>query len=191
MAFDAQTIIQKELDAGETLLWSGIPKQGTILRGSDALMIPFSLLWGGFAIYWEVMALSISQENADSASMIFPIFGLPFVAVGLYMIFGRFIHDARRRANTFYGLTDQRAIIVSGLFSKAVKSLNLSSLSDLSLNESGDKSGTITFGHDNPFASLSWAFGLPGMGGNGTPKFELIANAKEVYNKLRRQRAGN
>ena len=29
--------------------------------------------------------------------------------------------------------------------------------------------------------------GLPGMGGSTTPKFELIEDAKQVYNELRAQ----
>lgn len=59
MNYDVQMIIQKELDSGEGLLWAGTPKQGTIFKGTDVFMIPFSLLWGGFAIFWEYMALTM------------------------------------------------------------------------------------------------------------------------------------
>lgn len=187
MNFDAQQIIQRELDSGEKLIWAGAPKQGTVFRGSDVFMIPFSLFWGGFAIFWEVMALSIPKDDAGAVVYVFPLFGLPFVIVGLYMIFGRFIYDAKKRGKTFYGLTDQRAIIVSGLFSKSVKSLNLVTLTDVSLKEKSDLSGTITFGHENQTANFFGGNSFLGMGVNNAPKFELIENAKDVYNKLRAQ----
>jgi len=187
MNYDAQLAIQKELDSGERLLWAGAPKQGTLLKSSDIFMIPFSLLWGGFAIFWETMALQIPSNKAGTVDIVFPLFGIPFVLVGLYMIFGRFIYDSRKRSRTFYGLTDQRAIIVSGLFGKNVKSLNLKTMSEVSLSENQNGYGTIVFGQENPMASMFLGGGFPGMGGSATPKFELIENAKQVYNQLRAQ----
>ena len=187
MNYEAQTVIQRELDAGEQLLWAGMPKQGVILRGSDVFMIPFSLLWGGFAIFWEAMALQIPSGKAGPVDIIFPLFGIPFVLAGLYMIFGRFFYDSKKRAKTFYGLTDQRAIIVSGLFSKGVKSLNVKTMSDVSLTEKENGYGTIVFGQEMQMMSMFVGGGLPGMGGSTTPKFELIENAKRVYNQLREQ----
>lgn len=187
MNHEAHLKIQRELDSGEKLIWADMPKQGVIFRGFDVFMIPFSLLWGGFAIFWEIMALSIPNEEAGAAGYVFPLFGIPFVLIGLYLIFGRFVHDSKRRANTFYGLTNQRAIMISGLFNKEVKSLNLASLSDVSLTEKGDMSGTITFGQENLMTNFLFANNFPGMGMNTVPKFELIENAKEVYNKIREQ----
>ena len=187
MNFDAQQAIQKELDSGERLLWAGAPKQGTIFRSSDILMVPFSLLWGGFAIFWETMALQIPTNKAGAIGIVFPLFGIPFVLIGLYMIFGRFIYDSKKRSKTFYGLTNQRAIIVSGLLGKNVKSLNLRTLSDVSLSENANGYGTIVFGQENQMMSVFMGGGFPGMGGTNTPKFELIENAKQVYSQLREQ----
>jgi hypothetical protein len=101
MNYEVREIIKKELDSGENLLWAGIPRQGAVFRGSDMFTIPFSLLWGGFAIFWETMALAIPNKEAGPISIIFPLFGIPFVLAGLYMIFGRFIYDSKKGLKLF------------------------------------------------------------------------------------------
>ena len=162
----------------ERVLWAGRPRQGVVFRSSDAFMIPFSLLWGGFAIFWETMAIM------SGAPFFFVLWGIPFVLVGLYMIFGRLVVDAMQRERTFYGVTDQRIIIVSGLTNRKVKSLNLRTLSDVSLSEKEDRSGSITFGTRHP---MSWWWGgmtWPGMP-HAVPSFEMIADAKRVYEDIR------
>ena len=53
MTVDASQVITRELGADESLLWSGQPRKGIAFRSSDVFLIPFSILWGGFAIFWE------------------------------------------------------------------------------------------------------------------------------------------
>lgn len=185
----AQMAIQKELGPGERMLWAGMPQQGIVFRGSDVFMIPFSLLWGGFAIFWEIMALQIPSKEPGPIGVIFPLFGIPFVLIGLYMIVGRFFYDSKKRTKTFYGLTDQRVVIVSGIFNKDVKSLSLKAMSDVSLSEKQNGSGTIVFGQENPMMAMFMGGGMPGMGGSMTPKFEHIDHARQVYNQIRAQQS--
>jgi hypothetical protein len=173
--------IQSQLSSGESILWSGQPRQGIFLRGADALMIPFSLLWGGFAIFWEASVIS------SDAPFFFVLWGVPFVLVGLYMIVGRFFADAKQRAHTFYAVTNERILIVSGLLTQKVRSLNLRTLPDLSLSESRNAEGTISFGSGSPFASMFGGFsGWPGMNSRLGPRFEQIENAKAVYEIIRK-----
>lgn len=70
--------------------------------------MPFSLLWGGFSIFWSISAL------VGGAPVPFALFGVPFVALGLYFIFGRFIYKAKRKRQTVYGLTEGRALVAVG-----------------------------------------------------------------------------
>jgi hypothetical protein len=105
--------------------------------------------------------------------------------MGLHIIFGRFLVDAKQRANTFYGVTNQRIIIVSGLLNKKIKSLNLRTLSDVSVDERATGRGTISFGASN--LSSWWTSGMawPGMP-SAPPAFELIENPKAVLETIRK-----
>ena len=172
--------IKAQLSSGENVLWSGQPRQGVIVRGSDAFMIPFSLMWGGFAIFWE---FSVLTSNAPA---FFVLWGIPFVLVGLYLIVGRFFFEAKQRTHTFYAVTNERILIVSGVFTRKVKSLNFRTLSDLSLTEGKDNEGSISFGGGSPFSSMFGGFsGWPGMEAHMGPRFELIAGAKSVFEIIR------
>jgi hypothetical protein len=172
---EIEQLLTRELSGGERLLWSGRPRQGLMLRSSDTVVIPFSLMWGGFAIFWEATVI----KQGGSIFMMF--WGIPFVVVGLYMIAGRFFIDARVRRRTAYGVTNERVVIVSGLVKSSVKSLSLRSLADMSLEEREDGSGTITFG---PAGTGSMSFA--GRGNQQqSPAFEGIANARSVHNTIR------
>ncbi len=169
--------IARYLAAGESMVWCGRPAQGLRLRPSDALFIPFSLMWGGFAVFWEYSVIN------SSAPFFFRLWGVPFVLVGLYMVFGRFVVDAQVRARTVYGVTNQRVLIVSELFGRKVQSLPLRTLSDISLAERSDGSGTVTFGGESPW----WAgfAGWPGSRRTQSPALDLIPDARRVCDQIR------
>lgn len=185
MELDTQQIIREQLSTGEHLLWSGRPKQGLMLRPGDGLMIPFSLLWGGFAFFWEYMVFR------GDAPFFFRLWGIPFVLVGLYFIFGRFLVDAWQRTKTYYGLSEQRAIIVSGLFSRNVRSLHLKAVPEVSQTEHGDGRGTIIFGSSGQVWLGFTGRSLPGSQKGMLPAFERIENAKSVYEMIRKAQAGD
>jgi len=161
--------------SNETLLWTGQPKKGIVFRTADIFLIPFSVLWCAFAIFWVI--------TASQGAGLFALFGIPFVIIGLIFVFGRFIIDSKQRANTYYGLTEDRIIIKSGIFSKNIKSLNIRTLSDIEYNEKNDGSGTISIGPKNPM--MMWGNGMnwwPGMKAN--PQLDLISNVRQVYNQI-------
>ncbi len=174
---DSSTVLQNELAPGESLLWSGQPRQGVFLRPSDALLIPFSLLWGGFAVFWEASVI------ATGAPFFFKLWGIPFVLVGLYITVGRFFFEARQRADTHYGVTTERILIVTRWPSTGVKSLPLRTLSEMSLDQQAAGTGTITFGPSNPFPAWGGSGSWPGS--RSAPSFERIAEARAVYEIIR------
>lgn len=168
------------LSINEHVLWRGIPRQGLLLRGADAVMIPFSLLWGGFAAFWEYSVIN------SGAPLLFRLWGIPFVLIGAHMIAGRFFLEAWKRAKTDYTVTNERIIIRSGIFSRQVKSLDLRGMGEFSMTENSKGEGTISFGVSaagNRFSGLAaWP------GDDTVARFDSIADARKVYEIIRNAR---
>ena len=179
MDYALEQAVRSELASGEKLLWTGQPRGGLRLRPTDALLIPFSLMWCGFAIFWE---WSVLKQGAPG---FFALWGVPFVAMGLYIVFGRFVADALQRARTYYALTDQRAIILSGLMSRQTKSLPVRTMSDITLSERADGSGTIALGPATGRYGWLGGSGWPGSGRYQPPAFEMIEDARRIHAMLR------
>ena len=68
--YDQKAVISAELEEGEMLLWSAQPRQGLLLHAADKSLIPFSLIWGGFALFWEYEVIS------TGAPFLFVLFGI-------------------------------------------------------------------------------------------------------------------
>lgn len=175
--YQLTSAFQPYLLAGERILWTGQPKQGLTLRPMDALLIPFSLLWTGFAATAFVSTMNSGNGGFPNVILVF------FLLFGLYFTVGRFIHDASIRARTSYALTDQRALFGRG---SKLTSLDLQHLPKLELSERGDGTGTITF-QEGGFASYNRYHGMNWW----TPSIVLssgffgIERARDVYRMIR------
>jgi hypothetical protein len=173
---------------GERVIWRGRPQQGLLLTGSDGFLIPFSLLWGGFSIFWESSVL-----RAPNAPIVMVLFGIPFVVIGLFLIFGRFFFDAWIRMGGFYALTDRRVLILRRQPSASFQSVSLDRLPEATLNETSNGRGTIRFG---PTVQLWNNRGSGGFGSwiaalDPTPQFLAIDDAKKVFASIQeRAQAG-
>ncbi len=176
--------ISRELGPSEQLLWAGFPRQGVVLRAPDVLLVPFSIFIGGFVTFWFARVIEMG------APLLFMAFGVLFVLFSLYLIVGRFWVEARKRAATAYGVTSERVIIVSGVFSRNVKSLSIGTLTEVALSENADGGGTITFG---PVPLMHWLFAGTGWPMNRWPwfsaqdvlRFDLPTGARGVYEIIR------
>jgi len=174
--YDLEEELKPNLSSGEKLMWTGKPKTGIVFRSSDFFIIPFSLLWFGFSVFWEASVMK------TGAPLLFKLWGIPFVLIGLYITVGRFFADAMKRANTIYGITQDRIIIKSGIFNKTVKSLNIRTLSDITLDQKSDNSGTIILGPTD--FTYSMIQGMERRGVRQSPRLELIEDVKIVYDKI-------
>jgi len=178
--FDLEEELRPNLFPAEKFIWTGRPIKGILFKTRDRFMIPFGLIWGGFAVFWEIIAF------ATEAPLFFKLWGIPFVLIGLYLIIGRFFVDAIQRANTIYGLTSQRVLVKSGVFRKETTAFNIKTFSEVSLHEKDDSTGTITLWPAGMKESMTQK--LEWQGKVQPPKIELIDDVKLVYDKIMRIR---
>jgi hypothetical protein len=141
MDYEAAQQFKPYLAPKESVRWSGRPAQGVVFRQSDMLFVPFSLIWCGFVIFWESLAVT-------SGEAFMMIWGVPFIAVGLYMVAGRFFYEAFVRSRTYYALTQNNALVLGGFDGKKLTTVDLKALQELHLKQRNDGRGTIVFGPD-------------------------------------------
>ena len=166
----------------ERILWEGQPDVRSFMLRGWWFIVPFSILWGGFAIFWEVSAWR------GGAPPFFLLFGIPFVLIGLYMIFGRFYVAAREAENTSYAVTDGRVLILAGAFRPSLVELDLLTLPSAQLDEGRDGVGTITFGAMTGYMRLPPGWPTLGMY-RMPPAFQSIRDSRRVFEMLQQARA--
>lgn len=162
---------------GEQLLWEGRPYTGLIFRPGDVFLVPFSLLWAGFAVFWNVMVWS------SGAPIEMRLFGIPFLIAGAYVTLGRFLIDMVLRQKIRYAVTNKRILITRGLGS--LRSVDIERLPMLDLDQREDGSGTLRFGAGgNWFRADNFGIWQPAF--DTTPQFLRIPNARAVYELIDR-----
>jgi hypothetical protein len=141
---EASFKLQSELVSGESLVWAGRPNPGKIFHSDDLYTIPFSLLWGGFAIFWEAGVLGFWGHSSKHAPLFFALWGVPFVVIGQYMIWGRFVYDAWVKRRTYYGITNRRLVVVQEGSKRKTCSMYIDAIP--SVERDGGSVGTLWFG---------------------------------------------
>ena len=156
--------LQPELTPGETIHWAGMPNPSVIFHIEDWAMIPFSLLWGGFTIFWEAEAAG-SWSNKPAASHPWEfgmLWGAAFVLIGQYLIWGRFVVDAWLKRHTYYAVTNRRILFLQDGFKRKSRAVYLDALSEI--QQEGSATGRIWLG---PKGSM--------FGGRNQPRQSLSA----------------
>jgi hypothetical protein len=182
-----QSPIDGLLSPGEKVLWAGKPPQDLlILNAGDLFLIPFFLFWTGFACFWEAMAIAgLVEGGMDGPGICMPLFGLPFVAIGFFMLGARFAGDVLVRRSTFYALTGRRVMIVTGRKGRTLVSVPLEKIDNIGLTIHRNGTGTLNFAGGPDVAWLrgfTYNTGNTGNGqGNMPPFFDHIREPKKVY----------
>jgi hypothetical protein len=104
------------LNPGETVLWQGQPDPAPDFTGWKPADGLFGGAFAGFALFW--MGMALGQVGGSFFGLVFPLFGLPFLVIGLQRAGGERLWAAFRRRHIWYTLTNQRAFIASDLFGR-------------------------------------------------------------------------
>lgn len=152
--------VQSELQPGESILWSGQPSRRVIFHSQDLFTVPFSLLWGGFALLWEFGVAAGSHGALHrNPPPFFVLWGIPFVVIGQYLIWGRFLYVAWKKGRTFYAVTTKRVLVLNLGLSRRVTDGLFRNLDSVSLTVRGNGVGTIAFAPDPYLLSPGPYFG--------------------------------
>ena len=145
---DAQQIAQSELQPGESLYWTGAadPRRAALMALPASL---FGIPFAGFALFWvssayhATSAMSKSSNNSFTKGFaVFPLFGLPFLLIGLGVILAP-LWAYLKGLSTVYAVTNQRVMIISGGNSRTVKSVTPADIVSVDHRERPDGSGDI------------------------------------------------
>ena len=188
-----QEKFQKELLNNEQILWTGQPETSVLFTKADIFLVPFSLFWGGFALLWEYLALtsSMKSDEVGPIELIFPLFGIPFVLIGLYFIFGRFLYKSWKKKRTWYAVTNKRALVLTNTFGRKLQAVDLKNLSAMNKSIRKDGSGSVTFGNSSWMFSMYENTGMEIFGsfnGGGATSFHDIKDVQKVYQIANKQR---
>ncbi len=170
--------------ADERLLWTGKPVKEIRLLPSEKIIMVFGAFWTAFSAFWIAMAYAGTAEMEGDAIManIFPLFGIPFLLVGLYLMIISPIRAKRKRKNVEYALTDKRVLIFYNNKIQSLQAFKYNEIQNISFGCDADGVGIVTF--LSAFATM--------IGGNGLNVksrrtagtlygFYNIDNVKKVY----------
>ncbi|WGW04810.1 aspartate carbamoyltransferase catalytic subunit [Tropicibacter oceani] len=170
------------LDPGEVILWQARPAPGLSLGRVQPMRHVMGLIFVTFSLFWMSVASSITGQIKEGPVGLFPLFGLIFLAIGMWNAGLFVIWNAFVRRFTTYTLTNRRGFVASNtpLLGRKLKSYPIQP--DTPLEFEGDDPGTIWFAERHVMTK------------NGSHRhrigFERIPEARKVYALLRQIQRG-
>lgn len=168
--------LSRELEEGEQVVWKGMKLARVEPKGF--LIYLFAIPWTAFALFWMAMAgLFTMGQETDPAAYIFPLFGLPFVLVGLGMLAAPFL-SFFQRGRILFAVTDKRALKLSLGRELTVNSVPGTQIVENVRRESPDGTGTI---------DLTLSIDVTGYNGRKSRKMEFgrVDNVFEADKAIR------
>ena len=132
--------VDNELESGERIRWIEQPKPQFFSPASTGAFL-FAIPWTAFAIFWMYGA---SQSPSD----VFPLFGIPFVLIGIGMLSSP-LWVYYQSSKTVYVITDRRAITIEGGRSYTIRSYPPDKLQNIYRRERKSGIGDIIISFDS------------------------------------------
>jgi hypothetical protein len=149
IAPELDAILRRELMTGERILWSGQPNPNKLYAAFGMWL--FAIPWTVFALFWEGMALFMlwggTTKTPDwvtyTFGFVFPLFGVPFVATGFYML-SMPITAIGKAKRTVFALTDRRMLRVTAGKSREAASVMLDQMGPFTVKAGSDGYGSLS-----------------------------------------------
>ena len=148
LPFALDQSLRRALVTGEQLLWRAQPRARGLLGGFWIWV--FAIPWTLFSLGWEAAAFLpwLAETKTPDAmrlsfGIVFPLFGLPFILIGLWMLWTP-IRAMRQAKLTVYGLTNRRLLRLVEGRKREVSSVLLDQIGPLTRHEKADGSGHLS-----------------------------------------------
>lgn len=143
----------------------------------------FAVPWTAFALLWTTLAAAGASafDGVGVLAWALPLFGLPFIAVGVIMMAAPF-YGYHTAAKTLYAVTDRRLVRLTLGRSLKVHSIPGERLGEMQRSERPDGSGTLSF---------AVGVGTDSDGDRITERFDMadIPGVFEAATQIERMRA--
>lgn len=135
----ALSIAQREMRSGERLIWADRPAPGRLALAGLPVTV-FGGVFGAFALFWIVGAASMTPAESGVFAF-FPLFGLPFLLVGLGMALAP-VWMWMGAKKTVYAISSDRLVIIRG---NRIQSFEPDEIEELERRERADGTGDVIF----------------------------------------------
>lgn len=146
---ETRQMISRELRDGESVTWVDQPIPLRLGLKTWPLVL-FAIPWTAFSLFWEWGALQAAPQARDNiAFIVFPLFGLPFVLLGLAMLTAP-LWAALKAKRMFYVLTTHRALLLHKtiLGKLVIRPFEVDQLNSIERSQHTDGSGDLIFKRD-------------------------------------------
>ncbi len=141
--------LSRELESDEKLIWRDQPRP-TFFDGATTATFFFGIPWTAFAIFWTCGAAGFEIPDFSEGlqiTMLFPLFGLPFIVIGLFMLAAPVLHY-HKMSTTLYAVTTKRVLILENNAKTQYTSIEPHRICNLTRREADNGYGDLVISHE-------------------------------------------